>query len=74
MANAYLKWHHPQEAISLYREVLQDHPNNGWALYPLEKSLLKLRKNKEAILVKEEFSSAWSRADIPAPIFLFKLT
>lgn len=68
---AYLKWNDPLEAINLFQEVLHQYPKNGWALYGLANALKKLGKNKEAVVVEEEFREAWSQADIPTPISMF---
>ena len=68
LADAYLKWHHPQQAKATYEEILHQYPQDGWALYGLAKSLHASGDYKKAIQVEEEFKRAWRYADIPAPI------
>ena len=53
-----------QEAEAVYRQDLQQHPNNGWSLYGLAESLSAQGKQKEAEEVKQEFKKAWLEADI----------
>jgi tetratricopeptide (TPR) repeat protein len=71
LADAYLKWHHPQQAKEIYEQVLKQYPKNGWALFGLAKSLQQLNKSQEASRVDGEFKKAWRYADIPEPVSLF---
>ncbi|MGD1701501.1 tetratricopeptide repeat protein [Dapis sp. BLCC M229] len=61
---ALLKLNREKEAETVYRQDLQQHPNNGWSLYGLAKSLSAQGKQKEAAEVKQEFEKAWLEADI----------
>ncbi|MGD1716298.1 tetratricopeptide repeat protein [Dapis sp. BLCC M172] len=61
---ALLKLNREKEAEIVYRQDLQQHPNNGWSLYGLAESLSAQGKEKEAAEVKQEFQKAWLEADI----------
>lgn len=52
-------------AEAAYRGDLAKHPENGWALYGLEKALRAQKKNKEADEIKTRFATAWKYADTP---------
>ena len=52
------------EAEHAFREDLQDHPQNGWALFGLEQSLRVQGKTDEAESVHQEFRQVWSDADV----------
>jgi tetratricopeptide (TPR) repeat protein len=54
-------------AESVYREDLRRHPENGWSLYGLSRSLKKQGKVAEAAAVAARFEKVWQHAD-------FKLT
>jgi tetratricopeptide (TPR) repeat protein len=71
LADAYLKWGHPQKAKEVYEQDLREYPQNGWSLYGLVKSLRALGENEKATRVEEDFKKAWKYADIPAPVSLF---
>jgi len=60
----YLDAGMPEEAEKVYREDLQNFPENGWSLFGLEKSLRAQGKNKEADGIQKQFEEAWSEADI----------
>ena len=50
------------DAEHVYREELQDHPNNGWSLYGLKESLeLQGASSGEA---NTEFDASWARSDV----------
>ncbi|MBI2791822.1 MAG: hypothetical protein HYX61_07680 [Gammaproteobacteria bacterium] len=66
--NALLKTHNAVEAEAVFKQDLKQYPNNGWALFGLEKSLRAQGKNKEADDAKQSFQKAWDRADITLPI------
>jgi tetratricopeptide (TPR) repeat protein len=68
LANAYLKWNHPQQAIVVYQQNLKQYPKNGWALYGLAKALRQVGKTQEAEQIENEFKKVWQYADIPTPI------
>jgi len=53
-----------EEAERVYREDLEKHPNNGWALLGLSQSLRLQKKAADAAEVAGKFEEAWSRADI----------
>jgi len=53
------------EAEAVFREDLRRHPNNGWSLYGLAKSLEKQGKKAQASWAEEGFRNAWARADDP---------
>jgi tetratricopeptide (TPR) repeat protein len=52
------------EAEAVYRDDLQRHPDNGWALFGLGKALRAQERNEEAAAVETRFSAAWKDADI----------
>jgi len=60
-----------EEAVEVFRAELLDHPNNGWSLFGLERSLRVLGLDHEAHGVREQFLAAWARSDtyIRSPIF-----
>ena len=59
------------EAVEVFRAELIDHPNNGWSLFGLERSLRALDRDREAGGVRARFREAWARSDtyIRSPIF-----
>lgn len=52
------------EAEKVFREDLQRHRNNGWALIGLAKSLEAQGKSAEAQQVRAQFDKTWAKADI----------
>jgi tetratricopeptide (TPR) repeat protein len=52
------------EAEAVYRADLKANPGNGWSLFGLEASLRAQGKNEEAAQVKQQFDTAWTRADV----------
>jgi tetratricopeptide (TPR) repeat protein len=52
------------EAEKVYRENLEEIPNNGWGLFGLHQVLLKQNKIEEASEVEKKFNEAWKYADI----------
>jgi len=52
------------EAEQVYRQDLKRHRANGWSLYGLAVCLTKEGKTKEAAATKEQYTKAWSRADV----------
>jgi tetratricopeptide (TPR) repeat protein len=54
----------PNEAEQVYRHDLLAHPQNGWSLFGLAKSLQVQGKLKEAKAAQQEFEKAWADADV----------
>jgi tetratricopeptide (TPR) repeat protein len=52
------------EAEGVYRDDLQRHPDNGWALYGLARALKAQQKVDAAATVEEQFKRAWKDADL----------
>ncbi len=52
------------EAEQVYREDLQENPNNGWSLFGLAQSLRAQDKTEELSEVDKQFQKAWNKADI----------
>lgn len=52
------------EAEGVYREDLDRHPENGWALFGLAQALRAQQKGDEATAVDTRFAAAWRDADI----------
>jgi tetratricopeptide (TPR) repeat protein len=52
------------EAEGVYRDDLERHPHNGWALYGLARALEAQKKADAAATVDEQFKKAWKDADI----------
>jgi predicted Zn-dependent protease len=52
------------QAEAVYREDLRRHPENGWSLYGLSRSLKKQGKTAEAASAAARFERAWEYADI----------
>ncbi len=57
----------PAEAEAVFREDLERHPENGWSLHGLERSLRAQDHLTEADQVHANFVRAWSRADFKLP-------
>lgn len=56
-----------EEAVSVYRVDLDDHPENAWALLGLEQALRKLGKSQAAEALAPRVAEAWARADVEPP-------
>jgi tetratricopeptide (TPR) repeat protein len=54
----------PVQAEAVYRADLKHHPNNGWALFGLAKSLTAQGKGAQAAEARAAFDVAWKRADV----------
>ena len=54
----------PEEAEQVYRDDLNVHPQNGWSLYGLAKSLEAQGKLDESKAAQQEFEAAWADADV----------
>jgi tetratricopeptide (TPR) repeat protein len=52
------------EAEAVYREDLSHHPNNGWALFGLARSLEKQGRPADAETAQRQFDTAWKNADV----------
>lgn len=52
------------EAEIVYREDLQHHPENGWALHGLAQALQAQHRQREAEDVAQAFARAWKDADV----------
>jgi hypothetical protein len=52
------------EAERVYRDDLVRHPENGWSLFGLARSLELLGKADEAAGVRARFEKAWADADV----------
>jgi len=59
------------DAERVYRADLQRHPDNGWSLFGLAKSLRAQGKTIAAEDVEEKFKQAWARADVTLPASRF---
>jgi len=67
LGSALLAAGQPGEAERVFREDLERHPENGWALYGLAESLRRGKRSAEAAAVEERFSAAWRGADTRQP-------
>lgn len=63
LAAALLEAGKPAEAESLFRESLEEWPENGWTLFGLMKALEAQKKTADAAATKTSFDKAWARAD-----------
>jgi len=54
----------PAEAEAVYRESLKTYRGDGWALFGLTQALAAQGKTAEAAQVRQQFDTAWARADI----------
>jgi tetratricopeptide (TPR) repeat protein len=63
LAVELLEANRPADAETVFREDLRRHPENGWSLHGLRKTLRALKRIEEADLVHERFKKAWARAD-----------
>ncbi|HXC52582.1 MAG TPA: hypothetical protein VN634_16995 [Candidatus Limnocylindrales bacterium] len=52
-----------REAEAVFRDDLVHHPDNGWSLFGLEKSLRLEHRNAEAARAGAAFAKAWAGAD-----------
>jgi tetratricopeptide (TPR) repeat protein len=52
------------EAERVYRTALDQHPNNGWSYFGLEKALRGQGRNSEADQAHADFQRVWQRADV----------
>lgn len=59
-----LKWNKINKAEQVYRQNLEEFPDNGWSLYGLLEALRRQGKLQEAEEVEKRFREAWLHADI----------
>ena len=52
------------DAEVVYRDDLDRHPNNGWALYGLAQSLKLQGRSADASAAQQQFEAAWKNADV----------
>jgi tetratricopeptide (TPR) repeat protein len=52
------------DAEAVYRDDLGHHPNNGWSLYGLARSLEMQSRTAEARITQQQFDAAWKNADV----------
>lgn len=52
------------EAVQVYREDLERHPGNGWALYGLASALRAAGDKTAADATEREFARVWKHADV----------
>lgn len=52
------------DAETVYRGALEQHPDNGWSWFGLEKALRAQGKTAEADAAKADFERAWARSDV----------
>lgn len=57
----------PTRAEAVYRRDLSDHPQNGWALRGLQRSLQAQSNQGAAGEVAEQFEEAWDRSEVSLP-------
>ncbi|HEY8947760.1 MAG TPA: hypothetical protein VIM56_02625 [Rhizomicrobium sp.] len=61
---ALLQAHKPAQAEAVYRESLNVHRIDGWALYGLAQALDAQGKKEEAAATRAEFAKVWKMADV----------
>ena len=52
------------DAERVYAAALEQHPDNGWSYFGLEKALRAQGKNTEADAAKADFDRVWARSDV----------
>jgi tetratricopeptide (TPR) repeat protein len=67
LGRALLAAGRPADAQRVFREDLERHPENGWALHGLAESLRRGKRLAEAAAVEERFRLAWAGADTLLP-------
>jgi tetratricopeptide (TPR) repeat protein len=71
LGNALLRSGDAAKAEKVFKDDLQENPQNHWALYGLYQSLLKQKKNAAAVVVKKQFDKAFEGSDITAGNIIF---
>jgi tetratricopeptide (TPR) repeat protein len=64
LGSLYLAMGKAAEAETAYRQDLAYHPQNGWSLFGLVRSLREQGKNREADTVQRQFQEVWADADV----------
>jgi Flp pilus assembly protein TadD len=62
---------HYGEAERVYRDDLERHPENGWSLFGLARSLELQGRFDEARRIRARFEEAWADADVKLPSSCF---
>ncbi len=71
LGNALNKAGRYSEAVAVFQDELEHHPNNGWSLFGLETALRAQGMDAEADRTHEAFLAAWARSDayIRGPVY-----
>ncbi len=64
LGDALLEAERFADAEAVYEAAIEQHPDNGWSYFGLEKALRAQGKTAEADAAKAEFDRVWSRSDI----------
>jgi tetratricopeptide (TPR) repeat protein len=59
------------DAETVFRDDLQRHPNNGWALFGLAQALKAQNKTDAASVADQQFKTAWKDADVTLAAAVF---
>jgi hypothetical protein len=51
-------------AVHVYQAALEQHPDNGWSYFGLEKALRAQGKSVEADAAKANLDRVWARSDV----------
>lgn len=71
LGDALLEAERYAEAEDVYRAALEQHPDNGWSYFGLEKALRAQGKNAEADAARADFDRVWARADVVIDASIF---
>jgi tetratricopeptide (TPR) repeat protein len=64
LGDALLEAERYADAERVYRAALEEHPDNGWSYFGLEKALRAQGKSAEADQARADFDRVWPRADV----------
>jgi len=64
LGDALLEAGRAADAERVYRGALEQHPDNGWSWFGLEKALRAQGRTAEADQAQADFERAWSRSDV----------
>lgn len=64
LGDALLEAERYADAERVYRGALEQHPDNGWSYFGLEKALRAQGKTAEADRARADFDRVWARADV----------
>jgi tetratricopeptide (TPR) repeat protein len=64
LGDALLEAQRYADAEQVYRAAIEQHPDNGWSYFGLEKALRLQGKTGEADAAKAEFARVWARSDV----------